>query len=264
MGSHHQYQQTMQGAVIVWVLISVGWASAKKRSVLEVLEDAWLNPVDGPLECYKAKEGEHHMFKCGETKCIPADRTCNTKVDCPDGRDENCCKDPDYVSCLDGTCLNRVHLCDGVNHCGLEGGQLPFDEMCQDYMICPGEYCPHDFCPYHFKPLFNTSDGILCMKEPSSVREEKGLGFLCGLGLSMFCPTNTTTTTTTTTTTSTTASGGAGSTGTGTTSGGGTTTTTTTSTTTTFTTSTTTTTTTTTVNKRRRRQAFIHDQMHQH
>merc|ERR1712114_165509 len=122
------------------------------------------------------------------------------------------------------------------NHCGVEGGQLPFDEMCQDYMICPGEYCPHNFCPYHFKPLFNTSDGILCMKEPSSVREEKGLGFLCGAGLSMFCPTDTTTTTT-----STTASGGAGSgsstggttttTTTTTASGGGTTTTTTTTTT---------------------------------
>merc|ERR1712025_124970 len=229
------YQPTMKGAVVLRVLISIGWASAKKRSVLGVLEDAWQNPVDGPLECYKAKEGEYDMFKCGETKCIPADRTCNTKVDCPDGRDENCCKDPDYVSCLDGTCLNRVHLCDGVNHCGLEGGQLPFDEMCQDYMICPGEYCPHDFCPYHFKPLFNTSDGILCMKEPSSAREEKGMGFLCGLGLSMFCPTNTTTTTTTTTTTSTTAAGGAGSgssttttTASTTASGGGTTTTTTT------------------------------------
>ena len=60
--------------------------------------------------------------------CIPLDKRCNHKADCPGGEDELECppkKCPEnHFKCSNDKCVPNVWVCDGDNDCGDGSGTL--------------------------------------------------------------------------------------------------------------------------------------------
>ena len=81
---------------------------------------------------------------------------CDSVDDCPDGEDEDLCKEstlscPNLLYCKeDDICIHEHQYCDGIVHC-----QLSRD----DEFLCENEQCPSG-CTCHGQTVFCPSDGM--------------------------------------------------------------------------------------------------------
>ena len=95
------------------------------------------NDFSDEAECPSCHGGS--MFRCETSEeCIPMNMTCDRKVQCRDGSDEHGCAYwtstcwPEMFRCLDHTCVDMIHRCNGVWDC--VGGE---DEVgCGSSAIC--------------------------------------------------------------------------------------------------------------------------------
>lgn len=78
--------------------------------------------------------------RCSLGECIPEDRVCDRKFDCPDGSDESddLCRmagkcAPDELRCKDGSCIQLIKFCDGNADCK-DSSDEPTNCTCFDYL----------------------------------------------------------------------------------------------------------------------------------
>jgi len=78
-------------------------------------------------------------FKCPNSYCIPMNRVCDKKIDCPNAEDESGCDSLECVGLLkckgDNVCIHPINICDGRVDCKLSE---------DDEILCNVPPCPVD------------------------------------------------------------------------------------------------------------------------